>query len=127
MTFIVGCKGCTEKFTMELRCSLKGRIRMTLLVLALIACYVALMFKKYRNKFSIFMTIALCIIATTGATLWGLCAADAEGKIIFFYSTIDRKVFMLLMAAWYIFDLFCAVKIIRNYIEYRKLNPRTGA
>jgi CDP-diglyceride synthetase len=96
---------------------------MTLIVLAIIACYIALMFKKYRTKFSVILTIALCIITTTGATLWGLWAANPEGRVIFFYSSIGRKVFILLIAAWYIVDLLCSIRIIRNYIEYRKFNP----
>jgi len=95
---------------------------MTFFVLAAIAIYLALIFRKYKSARAVIITIVLLIGMTTSLLVWGLLISTAAEKPIFFSPGISRTEFYFLFAAWYVLDVLCSIKIIRNHIEYKKIN-----
>jgi hypothetical protein len=95
---------------------------MTFFVLALIAIYLALIVRKYKSARAVIITIAVINGLTTSLLVWGLHLSHAGERLIFFNSGISRNEFYFLVAAWYVVDIVCSIKIIRNHIEYKKIN-----
>jgi len=83
-----------------------------------------LIFRKYRNIFSVIISILLIFGITTAVLIWGMTVIEKERLIQFFNSSISSDEFYYLMAAWYAADAVCSALIIRNHIAYRKINAR---
>ena len=100
---------------------------MSFIILAIIALFIIAISMKYRRISAVIIAIALLIGITTGILAWGLLISSAEDKLKFFYSSIGRNEFYLLIVVWYVFDVLCSVKIIRNHINYKKLILKNSA
>ncbi|MBN2158006.1 MAG: hypothetical protein JW807_01330 [Spirochaetes bacterium] len=97
---------------------------MTFIILAVLTFLIVVVFIKQKSVASVCITIALLIAMTTAVLLLGADALSGRRALVFFNSAIDAQTFYRLMAAWYGADIFCAVLVIRNYIEYRKVNAK---
>ena len=97
---------------------------MSFIILAIIALFIIAISMKYRRVSAVIIAVALLIGITTGILAWGLFISSTEDKLKFFYSSIGRNEFYLLIAVWYVSDILCSAKIITNHINYKKVNSK---
>ncbi len=95
---------------------------MIFFVIAIIAVLIVFVFMKYRKIYSVVAAVMVIFGMTTVVLVWGIRVFSSGSMMQFFNSSIGNRDFYYLMAAWYAFDLLCAVKIIKNHIDYRKVN-----
>lgn len=95
---------------------------MTFIILAVLAFLMLAVFIRQKSVASVCITIALMLAVTTVVLLLGANILSNQPHITFFNSTIDAQTFCRLVAAWYAADVFCAGLVVRNHIEYRKVN-----
>jgi hypothetical protein len=100
---------------------------MTFLILIVLALLMILIFRKYRNIYSVIIAILLIFGITTAVLIWGMTVIEKERVVHFFNSYISGDEFYYLMAAWYAADAVCSALIIRNHIAYRKINIQKNA
>ena len=95
---------------------------MTILILLLVAFFIFAIMKKYRNVYSVGAVILLLLGITSAVLIWGEIIFKNSDNLVFFNSKITKKEFFVLLLVWYAADIVSSVIIIRNYIEYRKIN-----
>ena len=98
---------------------------MSFILLFLIAFLIIMSFRKYRSAVSVIVTLMVMAGMTTGVLLYGLQVFSITEVWHVFGKDITSDVFIALIAAWYLFDAICGIKIIRNYVEYRRVNTES--
>ncbi len=94
---------------------------MAFFIIGIIALYIALIFRKYKTAYSVILTSTLLFLFTTSLLMWGLLA-PARGMHMPFEIEMTRGEIYILIGAWYLVDIVCSIKIVRNHIDYKKTN-----
>ncbi len=94
---------------------------MSFFIFFIITVLLFLIFKRYRSVNSVTLVIVFILAMPTAALVYGLVASNS-GSFIFFTQKIRLQELYFMLAAWYAIGIVCSVKIIRTYIEYRKIN-----
>jgi hypothetical protein len=97
---------------------------MGFVIIAILVLMMLIIFKRYRSTFSVVTAILLIFGSAIAALVWGMRAIAADGLIMFFNNALGARAFYHLMIAWFAADAVCGVLIIRNYIEYKKINKK---
>lgn len=96
---------------------------MSFIILLLIAVLITLSFLKYRKIYSVLISALVILGLTTGALFYGLNELNQNSSWILFGKKITWSNYINLIIVWYSADILCSVIIIRNYFEYKKINP----
>lgn len=78
--------------------------------------------KKYRRIYSVILAILVLFCLTTLALLKGFDIYNTNPSWNFLGKKLSEKSFIYLIIAWYVTDVICSILVIRNYIEYKKIN-----
>lgn len=95
---------------------------MSFIILLITIILITLTLSVYRKIYSVALAL-LIILGSTGAVLfYGMKTFNSGQAITFFDMDVPAKGFYHVVALWFLLDIFCSIKIVRNYIEYRKIN-----
>ncbi len=97
---------------------------MSFALVALALILISLTVMKYRSALRAALVIAFLFSATTAVLLWGLNHFADSSLWFVAGKNIDRNTFLHLITALYAVDLVCAIIIVNNHRQYRKVNRR---
>ena len=95
---------------------------MTLFIALVLAFFMFMIFRIYRDVPSVIIGAGSLFLITTALLVWGVITLSSNDAVPFFSQSLGRAEFFHLMAAWYAGDIVCSVLIIRRYLAYRKIN-----
>lgn len=95
---------------------------MTFLMIVIGALLMTLMFTTYKSLPAVAITILVVFGTTTLVLVLGISGPEGRNGLMFITTLIPRRQFMHMMILWYVIDVICAAKIVRNYLAYRHIN-----
>ena len=97
---------------------------MSFFILLLIAVLLFISLVKYRRIYSVALSAGGILGTTTAVLMLGLWSYTRTNSIVFFSDEIPERGFLHMIAVWYAVDAGCIAIIIRNFLEYRKVNRK---